>query len=327
MQSERIYLIISRSLSDEISAEERQELERWIEASSENRQLFTELTGIWNLSGKMNMDLASDTQKAWKRIAEKTSEDQPKHILHPYSYLYKVAASLLVLVFAGTLLFLILNRSEEYFHENLSNTPEHVILPDSSEVWLNQNASLRYSGDFRQDRHLRLTGEAFFEVKRDVSRPFTVETNAMLTSVLGTSFFIKAQPQSPQQEVIVTTGKVQVSTNGQQSIILEPGTKATYHRETGSLLKATNEDSNYLAWKERKLHFRNAPLSRVVGSLEEYFQVDIELEHPGLRDCQVTSDFNDPSIEEVMQVLSLALDITYTSQNGQYLLQGAGCKQ
>lgn len=87
-----------------------------------------------------------------------------------------------------------------------------LVLPDGSRVWLNAESSLSYPGSFggRERREVTLQGEAYFEVAPDSLHPFVVETAALQTQVLGTSFNVRAY--SPEDtRVTLLRGSVKVS--------------------------------------------------------------------------------------------------------------------
>ncbi|GJM28320.1 MAG: anti-sigma factor [Cyclobacteriaceae bacterium] len=330
MEQEKIYKIISKHLSGESTREEAQLLDQWVNTSEENRSYLAELTRIWDTSGRMHLDLDLDLETAWDKVSHRAQEVETKVEVRPLHgfLIYKVAASLLVLLALGGLFYKFLNNQEATVYQTDANQRMQVILPDNSEVWLNQNSKLEVGGDFDQERHLALTGEAFFEVEHDPARPFTVKSEELLTTVVGTSFNVTARKNQLQQEVEVSTGKVQVSYEGkdQSVLVLEPGTKAIFDRSSQQLKKDTNQDLNFLAWKDRRLRFRNAPLLQVESVLEDYFNVDLRFNQASLGQCQFTGDFEDPTIVEVLEVLAMTLDLDYTLNNGSYLLEGDGCK-
>ena len=91
-----------------------------------------------------------------------------------------------------------------------------VMLPDSSEVWLNAGSSILYPETFAKDkRQVILNGEAYFSVKKDTASPFIVETSQLSVKVLGTRFNVKAYPNDEKITTTLTSGKVEVSVRSQ----------------------------------------------------------------------------------------------------------------
>ncbi|QEH41695.1 FecR family protein [Chitinophaga sp. XS-30] len=137
--------------------------------------------------------------------------------------------------------------------QNGSGTIKKVILPDSSEVWLNANASLRWEEDpLTQERHIALTGEGFFEVHKDSRRPFIIHTRDLTIRVLGTAFSVEAYPGEKMSRVSLLSGKVQVlaRTDSAVKTILEPGYAARYDPEGSRMLIAKEDMKLATTWKE-----------------------------------------------------------------------------
>ncbi|GEP96764.1 FecR family protein [Chitinophaga cymbidii] len=137
--------------------------------------------------------------------------------------------------------------------QNGSGAIKKVILPDSSEVWLNANASLRWEEDpAKQERHLALTGEGFFDVQNDSRRPFIIHTRDLTIRVLGTTFSVEAYPGEKMSRVSLLSGKVQVHAKADNTVgaILRPGYAAKYTPGDTGLLVAEEDMKLATTWKE-----------------------------------------------------------------------------
>ena len=323
METDQIYLLINKRLEGEITPEESQTLENWLESGS-NRQKLTEMEKIWEHSGRMAVDLQVNGGQAWEQVHDriKTDNDPSKRIW------LKVAATLLLMISLGLGYFWLAPVTNITYH-TAHDEQLQLILPDDSRVWLNENSTLSYTKGFDQGRTLRLSGEAFFEVTRDPNRPFTVNSSFIQTTVLGTSFNISENEEAGLAEVAVASGKVKVNllNKPSQAVLLEAGTTASYVSANSELTKSSSQDLNVLAWKERKLVFKNHTLSDIEKTLEEYFEVDIELDNPQLGSCQFTSDFTDPTLEEIIEILELTLEVSFKQQDNKYVLYGSGCNK
>jgi transmembrane sensor len=205
-----------------------------------------------------------------------------------------------------------------------------VLLPDSSEVWLNSGSSIRFPKNLPTAaiRNVQLTGEGFFKVKRDVKHPFIVKSLNLQTRVLGTSFNIKAWAKY-QPEVTVMTGKVAVSRDsaGTQSaaIHLLPNQKAIYSRISGKLHQENVEEAaDANAWISGKLMFNQTPVQEVFEAIERRYQVRIQSEHD-FKDCKLTASFKNIALAEVLQTLKITLDINYTINKQTIYIKGGKC--
>lgn len=211
-----------------------------------------------------------------------------------------------------------------------TTTPRQVELPDGSKVWLNADSYLRFPAVFENaERRVWLGGEAFFDVRRDSLRPFRVQTNRTTTTVLGTSFNIRSYAADSIVGVIVVSGKVAFGpeeSGWPRRVTLLTGNEGIWHPGNQRLEKVLNSDPNKLAWKTHRLSFADVPLREVIPVLEQYFRVTIRVQNPALLACRFRGTFQQAPLEEVLQVMTYGLNLTYRQQAGQYELQGNGCR-
>lgn len=203
-----------------------------------------------------------------------------------------------------------------------------VMLPDSSQIWLNSGSSISYPKNLRHAdlRTVKLKGEAFFKVKRDPQHPFVVHSLNIRTRVLGTSFNICAW-QGHQTEVTVLTGKVAVSRDsaGIQSaaIHLLPNQKAIGN--SAKLQLENVEDARTaIGWTEGKMVFDQLPVKEVFEALERRYAVRIITDQP-FKGCKLTAKFNNVSLNEVLQTIQISLDIHYTINKQTIYIKGGKC--
>jgi ferric-dicitrate binding protein FerR (iron transport regulator) len=143
--------------------------------------------------------------------------------------------------------------------------------------------------------------------------------------VLGTSFNVRAYDAEEQNEVYVVSGKVRLSDRS-QSIDLHPGEEGILNKQTNTIVLNSVTDQNLIAWKTRQLVFKSTSLDEVALALEKYFTISITVENPELNKCRFTSSFQDPSLEEVIEAISIALNLNIIHQNKKYTFDGEGCR-
>ncbi|MET4139535.1 FecR domain-containing protein [Pedobacter sp. UYP1] len=204
----------------------------------------------------------------------------------------------------------------------------NVMLPDSTQIWLNSGSSISYPKNLRHAdlRTVMLKGEAFFKVKRDPQHPFVVHSLNIRTRVLGTSFNIRAW-QGHQAEVTVLTGKVAVSRDsaGTQSIAIHllPNQKAVSN--SAKLQLENVEDARTaMGWTEGKMVFDQLPVKEVFETLERRYTVKI-IADQSFKGCKLTAKFNNISLNEVLQTLQMTLDIHYTINKQTIYIKGGKC--
>jgi transmembrane sensor len=238
---------------------------------------------------------------------------------------FRVAASLLLICVAVVWLFV--NKDDNYISISSDYTIKQVTLPDGSNVTLNQKTTVRYLANFAGSRHFHLdNGEAFFEVVKDPDRPFTVHTGETATRVLGTSFNVNKSDDLT--EVSVFSGKVAFgSTRGDSaSITLTKGMAGAFNPLANEVKQLDGFDENRIAWKTHKLEFKDVPLTSVVKTLEDYFHIIIHTPDSALLTCRFRGVFVEAKLEEIVQVMDYSLNVKLIPDGSTYILSGRGCK-
>jgi len=174
-------------------------------------------------------------------------------------------------------------RGAEYF----------IVLSDSTKVWLNSDSKLRYPVSFAGDeRIVELSGEAYFEVSKDKTRPFKVITDEQVVEVLGTEFNLSSYSD---EELIYTTlveGQLKVYTeeNPELSQILLPGFQTYYFREEGLIAKRKVDVYEYTAWKDGVFCFKNKPLEDMMKTLARWYDINVVFENEAKKNIRFNGD-------------------------------------
>lgn len=185
-----------------------------------------------------------------------------------------------------------------------------LTLSDGTKVWLNSSTQVEFPEEFGKDqRIITLTGEAYFEVEHDSLRPFTVRTEGLLTTVLGTSFNINTN-QSGRTQVALVSGKV-VVTSSLKTFTLSPKELVDFDPIKTAFNVGNFEISEILAWKEGMLRFKNASLREVVTALEEWYGVEISLENDKGVKWQFSGEYKEQTLEDVLISMSYIQKFTY----------------
>lgn len=243
------------------------------------------------------------------------------------------AAALLVLV-AGAFFF-------NQFSEGATDAMEQFVttesprgqislinLPDGSRVWLNAGSSIRYIEHFSEvARDIYLDGEAYFEVARDTTRPFTVIAGNTSTTALGTSFNINNYTDNSEVEIELLTGKVSVKSISENrteltgEFVLQPGERATYSKGSGQFDKGNFDPAKALNWKNGIIQFENATFTEVKNTLERVYAIDISTDNKLNRTWSYNGQFSDEPLELVLKKLSLTEDFSYEIDKNKVRLQ------
>lgn len=188
-------------------------------------------------------------------------------------------------------------------------------LPDGSTGYLNSGSSLKYPIQFIGERKVELTGEAFFDVVHNAEIPFHVNTKNLDIKVMGTTFNVIANEDEQTEEIVLQTGKVDVSTKkGDQLAVLKPNEQLTLDIEKQKVTKNEVEASQYTSWKEGKLVFRNENMQQVARRLSRWYNVEVLVDGNMLNEYTFHATFVDEPLDEVLKLISLTTPISYKEE-------------
>ena len=199
---------------------------------------------------------------------------------------------------------------------------KYLLLPDSTQVWLNAASSLEFPETFQANkREVYLVGEAFFDVKHAGHMPFLIHTGNVTTRVVGTAFNIKAYPDQPDVVVSVKRGKVQVNKNDQLVAILTMGQQVTVTAAAQQAEIQPTKESRVADWTTGQLSYTSRPLGDILKDLERNYNVTIELTAGNLEQEIVTTSFRrDIGVGEALDILCGLTDAQLRKENGKYLI-------
>ncbi|MBK5273256.1 MAG: FecR domain-containing protein [Bacteroidia bacterium] len=352
---QRISLLISLKLSGEASPEELKELERLINENPELLERIEAIKKLWKQLDRHSTGRAEESfEKHLHRLNEKlfesdtvskTQSDVQK--LSPVRRLLKknYYRMLGVAAAASILLFWFLFRTNENTGikpiENAISTKAgdkaSINLPDGSKVWLNGDSKLTYVGDFgNKTREVYLSGEAFFDVAKDKTKPFIIHTRTINLKVLGTAFNVRSYDYEKETETALVHGSLEVTLRNRpdQKIFLKPGEKLLVknilvdtvlnfkkqkHDEETPIAVLTNmryygTDSSTIetSWTKNQLVFTNEPLDKIALNLERWFNVQVTITDESLKQEKYTGTIEeDDKLKDFLEALKLAEGIHF----------------
>lgn len=219
--------------------------------------------------------------------------------------------------------------------KNTTQIEQEVKLDDGTLVVLKQKSSIIYDKTFNQaKREVYLKGEAFFKVKRNVTKPFVVHTGDLTTEVLGTSFRIKHHEKANTIEVAVTTGKVSVYTekSSQKSerngVILTPNQRVVFDVVSKNMVPGIVEKPVPIVAHEAispQLVFKEASLEQVLDALSQLYGIEFVIANPNAKDCHITADLNGLSMFTQLELICKSIDATYEKRGTVVFINGDGC--
>lgn len=237
----------------------------------------------------------------------------------------KIAASIILLLSIGYLWQRQRPAPIEWKELAATTHPLKMQLPDGTQLWLNTGSRLRYPLPFGEaERRVELlTGEVCLDVKQDPVHPFLVRSGSIQTRVLGTVFNLRALQQLNLLQVTVREGKVAVIADDSlrklsgQEVILLPDQQLTLNSHLQEWKKEAADAAAVSSWTSGKLLFNNERLDIIALQLEHRYQVKIFFGDDMLPAYRITAGFSPAdTLEEVLQVLSLANKLKYEIKNG-----------
>jgi transmembrane sensor len=284
----------------------------------------------WNEMGKMGNKKKIDVDKAWNNMYSRIEKNgllsKTVRIENRFRMrtLIGIAASALIIIGLGTTLLYLTNIGA--FSEKIvvaANTNERnvgVTLPDGSKVYLNRNSELSYiKNSVQPTRNVKLQGEAFFDIKRDPSKPFIIDAGKARIKVLGTSFSVLTNNLNNAVEVFVKTGSVILSDNsGTQNLVLEPGFIGTMDSQSST--KAVNENPNYLSWNTDLLVYDGKILDDVFSDLKKVFDIDVVADDPEILNDAITTRFDNQPQDTIIRIICTTFNFSYKKEGSAYHL-------
>ena len=236
----------------------------------------------------------------------------------------KIAASIILVLGIGYV-FQVTDAEKEQEMESVTllekSNPKGrkstVMLPDGSKVKLNSESHLKYE-EFDNKRVVELSGEAFFEVAKNPSKPFTVYSKEISTTALGTSFNVRSYPEDLVTQVYLKSGEVEVvdfQNAPNEKLLLLPGNGAEYNTSEKSLTQKKFDSEIILAWNDNIIKFINADFKHVQNVLERWYGVEMEVKGKPDSSWRISGAFKNESLENVLSSIDFTAPLEYTISN------------
>ena len=361
--NEFIALLIIGQLQGTNSKKESENFTKWLNASDENREYFHAIKASWVLSDSLSEKKRFDDNILWNKFQRRLNE--PGKLKVPvsgnkfnYSHALRIAASWLIIFLLGSsVTYFITKQVSGRTGNTIVAAPmgakSNVVLPDGSSVWLNADSKLEYSADFNSDtREVKLTGEGFFDIATNRSKPFVVHTTAGITiNAYGTKFNVKAYPEENKVITTLVEGNVKITGKDEQEnpfeIAMKPKQKITYYIDEKTLL--SNEDITktvskkvpklskdvhaslpsipllidenvktelHTSWKDSRWIIEGENFNELAKMLERRYNTTISLTSGELKKYRFSGTIENETLEQVFEILQMTIPIHYSLDPG-----------
>lgn len=238
------------------------------------------------------------------------------------TFRFRVAAAVLIpfLLLAGAFTF-VADRMGVFADNEMAEVvvpygeQMQVVLQDGTIVQLNSGSHLQYPKSFGLfSRKVKIIGEGYFSVAKEISRPFIVNTNDIRVKVTGTKFNVKAYPDDPKISVALEEGGVNIADKDNRTYLLKVGQTAEYDKRTGVCVVNTVDDMTvHTAWRNKSLNFYRTPLSEIIKTLERQYEVQFAVEDSSLLNYKFSISTSRVNVNEILDDLEKVSKIKFTS--------------
>ena len=303
--------LLSKYILGEATGQERDAVEAWVVADPINAKKLKQLEIILNAGKRLAQQSPLTEAEAWAKFkmlrnAKQESKGDVRTLSSRRSYQWlQIAAALLVITGAGWLYYNFhqgKHSSADQWSTLTATTRVRIdTLPDGSVVHLNKNSRIAYAADFKSHRSVRISGEAFFEVKHDDSYPFTVQARDILIKDIGTAFNVKST--TGHTEVIVESGIVSVSKE-KALVNLKANEKVVINAPDKTIKVEESKDQLYNYYRTNQFVANNTPLNRLVAVINEAYGSNIQISGTALANTRITVTLKlETPLKDILRVL------------------------
>lgn len=358
MQKDTFWILLSKKICGEADANEMALLEEIIREDYELGAIAERMQQIWTAS-ETPPNPSISAEIAYKKIANKLKlgiVENPVNIKKSFSKSRLSIAAVFLLIFSTVIIY----NNQVKFHQQLSvkeeTTKSEIVmspgsktkiqLPDGSSVWVNACSKIKYAGGLNdKKREVYLEGEAYFEVKRDTTRPFIVHTSGIDIKVLGTGFNVKAYSSEPTIEATLIHGSIEVINQNQPTathVLLKPHEKLIFSKtkqllnQHAEVMSAANKDFvikispissekpvsdiKEVSWIYDKLIFEDERMEDLAVRLERWYGVKITIEDNKMKGYKISGSFVNETLEEALKELQMLIPFNYKAKDKEIVI-------
>lgn len=293
----------------------------WVNECPENKSLYFETKAIYDACASSSY--VDDIEASWKRLLLK-KETKQAH-LRPFWYQIGsyVAVGLIAVMLTSVYFFFFPHeesvKSIRYFGGN-GLEADVVELPDGTFVSLGSKTTFHYDTDYgKKDRMVYLEGEAFFQVAKEIDKPFVVKTKEQDIQALGTKFNVSAYPYDSLLTTTLLQGSVLLTTTGiTEKTLLKPNEQLVYNRNTRHSSVQIVDAKQFMAWTTGYYYFPEQSLEAILYRLGHVYGVQFTVLSEKLNQRIFTGTFyRGQSIKDIMEIIHLSIPINYEIKDHQ----------
>lgn len=335
MKEEHLIKLIHKKSTNALTSDEQYKLDSLLE-NKENQLFAQQIEATWEKSFEYKKDFKPNVEFGLSKLKTRMKEEEttsPKVVsLQKRRSWLRIAAAAAILIVGGLFTFNQLNSGLDWQIVAVTDITKNLTLADGSTLAVNSDSQLEYPTEFsKEERRVKLKGEAFFDIAKNREKPFIIETGDLRIRVLGTSFNIRNFDNEHLTEITVRSGSVEVShINSGFTTILAANDQLTFDKKRKKVRGISKDDNlNALGWWSGKLAFTKEKMSRVKLAIERAYNVEIEFTTTDILNCRytITNDVKSDGLENLLEVLETAFAFEKINKlsDKKYQLVGGKC--
>jgi transmembrane sensor len=302
-------------LLSETNADEQEQVKQWL-TNDANLAYYNQLKKIWDDSRQLSLTSTADEDKAWQKFQQRIHPAPVRRIRLGW---IRIAASVAIIVGLGLLTYWVFADHTKEMTVVAQKAVLNDTLPDGSVVTVNKGSSISYQSKFKgETRQVALKGEAFFNVTPNKKKPFVISVNDVQITVVGTSFNVKTI--NGNTDVVVETGIVRVTRAG-KTVELKANEEVIAGAKDPTWTKEKVSDQLYKYYRTKEFVCDDTPLWKLVEVINEAYNSHIVIGNPALKDLRMNTTFNNESLGQVLNVISLTFNIKVINEGDTIILQ------
>lgn len=303
--------MLPRYYDGKLTREECRQVEIWMAESEANCRIAEHVQMLCLATDTVNTMQKVNTEKALKRVRSRMVTRKTSL----WEWTQRVAAILSIPLLIALFVQYMAGRDELAQMVEVKTNPgmtTTVVLPDSTVVYLNSESMLCYPVRFGNDtRKVTLSGEAYFEVAKDLKKKFIVATpHHSQIEVLGTHFNVEAYEDDADISTTLVEGKVcflyGASAGVAKKVVMAPGQRLVYNVANNDVQLYETSCASETAWKDGKIIFRDTPLDEALRMLGKRFNVIFIVKNKKLMDNSFTGAFAEQRLERILEYFKIS---------------------
>ncbi len=307
---------------------EQAELLAWLRLKG-NRLNFNNYRLAWR-KGLDEGQFPANSEESWNKIQtellQKSFNRWQKN--RKINQSLRIAAIFFFLISLGSLTYFFagINRTIPEFYTSVLAENGHISkveLPDGSIVWLNSGSKIAYNNSFASgNRDVSLSGEAYFQVRKNKEIPLVVSSGEFQVKVLGTKFNVSAYPEKEKIDVTLESGSVELLNSNIETfqLKLKPGERAVFDKTNRNIVVSNVNTSKFTSWKEGIMNIYDQSLEELAERLETRYNQKFILDDD-VKKLKYTFTIKNESLDEIILLMGKITPISAVQKNDTILIK------